>query len=293
MKTFKQFLHEGGAATAKFETSRANAADIDAALKFVSKATGIEYDTLKSDLLGSTELTLLGKKKDSGDIDIAFSSEQADPKEIDRQMLAAVDGAGGYNSGTKVGSYAVPVNGKKVQVDLMFVNSKEWAKFAYHSSQGDKSKYSGAVRKMLLHAAITHVQKPGKDFILRDKDGRTLVRAAMGMTNETGLRRMFKMAKYNEKTGEYGKTVVAVTPEQIEAHLKAIGKDIEFSHAEDLTDNPDAVAAYVFGSGVQGRDLMTAEQVIEQIKKLPNAREIIAYAKKDLERQNLEVPTEL
>ncbi len=66
MISFKQFLVEGGNATKQFNTERANANDIKQALIFVTKALKINID--RDDLLGSTQLTLLGKKQDSGDL---------------------------------------------------------------------------------------------------------------------------------------------------------------------------------------------------------------------------------
>lgn len=293
MITFKQFLLEGGHATAKFNVERANASDVKAALQFVSKALGVPYDTLKNDLLGSTELTLLGKKKDSGDIDIAFSLEKSDVDDINKKMIDATNNEGAYNSGTRVGSYAVPVNGKKVQVDLMFVNNKDWAKFIYHSEQGAGSEYPGAVRNIILMTALAHTQEPGKDFVMRDEDGRAVVRASRSIKMDLGMERLFKMAKVNAKTGKYNKGLDKVDPKEIEAHLQSLGKKVKFSHDPEITDNPDHIAAYVFGSGVKAKDIMSAENVIKQIKKLKNADEIVAACKSELERLKLPVPKEL
>jgi len=293
MKTFKQFLTEGGHATEKYNTERAKPADVKAALEFVSKALNIPYDTLKNDLLGSTELTLLGKKADSGDIDIAFSLKDTDAIQIDKQMKEATNGEGNYNAGTKVGSYAVPVNGKKVQVDLMFVNNKDWAKFSYYSAIGRGSKYPGAVRNIILFTALAHTQEPGKDFVIRDEDGKPIVRASKSITMDAGMKRLFKMAKVNAKTGKYNKSLETVTGDDIEKHLKEIGKDIKFSKDVEFTDNPDDVAKHVFGPNVKAQDLMTAENVITQIKKLKNANEILAAARSELTRLKMEVPEEL
>lgn len=293
MITFKQFLAEGGHATEKYNTSRAKSADIKAALEFVSKTLDIPFETLKNDLLGSTELTLLGKKEDSGDVDIAFSLKDHDVQEINKKMLAATDNEGGYNAGTKVGSYAVPVNGKKIQVDLMYVNNKDWAKFAYHSEIGRGSKYPGAVRNIILFTALAHTQEPGKDFVLRDENGRAIVRASKSVTMDSGMKRLFKMAKINAKTGAYNKTVDNADPKDIEAHLKLIGKDIKFSHDQEFTDKPDDVAAFVFGKGTKASDILSAENVIKKVKQMKNAPEVIKAAKSELERLKLPVPAEL
>lgn len=294
MISFKQFLLEGGAATAKYDTQRANQADIQKALKFVSKTLDVPYETLVNDLIGSTRLTLEGKKKDSGDVDIAVNSDEMSAEEVDKKMLAATHGEGKYNPGTKTGSYAVPVNNsKKIQVDLMFIKNKEWAKFMYHSSEGDGSKYPGAVRNIILMTALAHSQEPGKDFVLRDDNGKAVVRASKSMKFDTGMERLFKMASYNTKTGKYGSTLNKVSPEEIEQHLKAIGKEIKFSHDPEISDTPDHVAAYVFGPRVKAKDLMTAENVIKNVRKMKNAEEVINACKSELNRSKLPVPTEL
>lgn len=293
MISFKIFLLEGGHATEKYQTQRAKPADVKAVLEFVSKVLSIPFDTLKNDLLGSTELTLLGKKEDSGDVDIAMSLKDSDVNLIDKKMKEATNNEGSYNAGTKVGSYAVPVNGKKIQVDLMFVGNKEWAKFSYHSALGRGSNYPGAVRNIILFTALAYTQYPGKDFVLRNKEGKTVVRASPGITMDAGMKRLFKMAKINPKTGEYNKSVETVKPEDIEAHLKQLGKNEKFSHDADFTDDPDKVAAHIFGKGVKASDIMTAENVIKRIRALKNGQVILSAAKSELVRNKLPVPKEL
>ena len=51
------------------------------------------------------------------------------------------------------------------------------------------------------------------------------------------------------------------------------GEDINFSKEQDHTNNPDDIAAHIFGSSVKAKDIMTAEDVIKQISKLKNASE--------------------
>jgi hypothetical protein len=292
MITFKQFLIEGGNATAKWNTERANQADIKAALEFVSKTLGVPYNTLKNDLLGSTALTLLGKKKDSGDIDIAFSIKDANTESIDEKMRTATNGEGGYNKGTRVGSYAVPVNGKKVQVDLMFVDDKDWAKFMYHSSLGNGSKYPGAVRNILMFTALTKRQVPGEDFVLRDNDGNVLARASRSIKMDTGMERLFKVAK-KTKAGDYSKTLEKVGPEDVKTFLKELGKEVKFKGDPDITSDPATVVQFIFGKGTKPEDVKTAEQVIALIKKQKDAAEILKAGKAELERLKMVVPEEM
>lgn len=288
--TFKTFLLEGGAATAKFETSRANKRDIEKALKIVSDA--LDIGDLHDDLLGSTNLTLSGHKEDSGDIDIAIDSEEIPMKEAHRRMMALTNNMGTMNMGTKIGSYAVDVGSKKVQVDLMFVNSKSWAKFIYHSAQGDKSEYPGVVRNLLLQAVARNKHEPGKDFIIK-KDNKLIARASRAIKLDVGLERLFKLAAKNKK-GEYTDTMNKIQPANLAAAAKDIsGKNIKFSHDPDIINDPDLVAQWLFGSEVTANDIMSAEQVIDQIKKLDNAQQIIDDAVASLKKNKQPIPSEL
>ena len=292
--TFKQFLTEGGHATSKHATQRADAADIAQALLFTSRALKIPKDTLRNDLIGSANLTLLGKKKDSSDIDIALSIKDHAPADTNSLMLKAAGGKGGYNPGSKVGSYAVPVGGgKRVQVDLMFVSDKNWAKWVYHSSEGDASKYPGAVRNIILFTALAHTQERDKDFVIRDDDGKPVIRASRSVKMDLGMERLFKMANFNSKTGKYSKGLGKADPKEIEAHLREIGKHIKFSHDPEITNNPDHVASFVFGAGVKAKDLMTAEDVIKQVHQMANAREVVQACRSELKRLKLPIPAEL
>ncbi len=294
MVTFKQFLTEGGHATSKHATQRATPADVAQVLLFTSRALKIPRDTLKNDLIGSAKLTILGKKKDSSDVDIALAMKDHDPADTNNLMLKAVGGKGSYNPGTKVGSYAVPVGeDRRVQVDLMFVSDKSWAKWIYHSSEGDESQYPGAVRNIILMTALAYTQEHGKDFVHRDHEGKPVMRASKSIKMDLGMERLFKMAKFNKKTGRYNKGIEKVDPKEIEAHLHELGMHVEFSHDPEITNNPDHVASFVFGAGVKAKDLMTAEDVIKHVHEMANAREVVQACRSELKRLKLPVPTEL
>lgn len=289
MITFKNFLLEGGNATAKYGTSRANKKDIEDILRKVGISLKLD---LTERLLGSTNLTLAGKKKDSGDIDIAITSDDnVNMEEAHEKMMELANNEGSLNKGTNVGSYAIPINDKKVQVDLMFVNSGDWARFIYHSAEGDKSAYPGVVRNFLLMAAVRYTLEPGKDVIVK-KDDQVVARASRALKLDTGLERLFKMA--NQKNGKFGKGMNKVEPVQLQKQIDQLaGKPVKFSHDAEIINDPNEVAQFLFGKGVTAKDLMTAEDVIKHIKKLPNADEVIAAVKKDLEKSSLPIPKEL
>lgn len=289
--TFKQFLTEGGVATAKFKTERANKADIEKALDVVGRT--LNLPDIKERVLGSVSLTLSGKKEDSGDIDIVISTDEMDMADANAKMMKLVNNEGILNKGTKIGSYAVNVGEKKVQVDLMFVSNKDWAKFIFHSQDGDGSNYPGAVRNIILMAVARHKQEPGKDFLVK-VDGDVVARASRALKLDAGLERLFKAAKYDKETKTFNKTMDKMDPGQLAMHAQTItGKKIKFNPDPEIINDPDQVAKWLFGDGVKAADLMTAEQVIALVKKLPKAKIIIDDAKADLKKAKLPIPVEL
>lgn len=256
-------LKEGGHATEQWGTTRANQADMQAALKFMSKASGIPAEELRNGLLGSTELTLLGIRPDSGDVDIAIDLNKYDMTEIHNKVLAAVNGEGTLASGLRTGSYACPVgNGKKIQVDFMYFDSVTWAKFMYHSDEGRNSKFKGVVRNQLLMACVRHMIHPG-DMVIKNEAGDVVARASRSIDPNKGMRRIFKMVSINKRTGQPNKTLGTVTPED----LKARYPDAEFIPREDLVNDPDTLVKALFGDGVTPADIMTVENLIDVVKR--------------------------
>ncbi|MEM4261049.1 MAG: hypothetical protein QXG00_07445 [Candidatus Woesearchaeota archaeon] len=273
---FKSFLSkilsESGKATEKWSTSRATKSDIETALKLVSNAIDINLSTLKNQLLGSTELTLLGYKDDSGDVDIALelkSPEYMD--EIHSKMMNSFNNEGILQKGIKVGSYAIPVsNKKKIQVDLMFVPDVKWAKFNFFSGEGKSSKYKGAVRNELLMAALRYSLKPNEDLIVLDDSGNVIARASRAWIPSQGIKRVFKIAPINKKGTARLKGMVDISPEELKKELIKIDpkyKDIKFNDTVDLISDPDKAVEHIFGKGVTEKDVVSAEDIIKLIKK--------------------------
>jgi hypothetical protein len=225
-KKFLDGLMEGGAATKNYRTERATQVDVDKAVKIVSKTLGLD---VTGSLLGSSETTLQGKKESSGDIDIALSRNEMKPAVAHAKMMELTGNKGSWNKGSGVGSYAVDVGDKLVQVDLMFVSDKKWAKFIFHSSEGRGSNYPGVVRNLLLMAAMRHTHEAGKDFIIKHQ-GEVIARASRAIKLDTGVERLFKAAKFNDKTKKFNKTMEKMDPQQLAMHVHAItGKNVKFS----------------------------------------------------------------
>lgn len=264
---------------------------IPATLDHVSKLANIPREKLIT--LGST-----GKTEMSGDIDIAIDENEYNPAEIHERM---VDILGGdhckYNYGTRVGSYAVLIEGNStngwVQVDLMYVQNVEWAQFSYYSA-GDRSKYKGAIRAILLSAVASTINDPGHDYFEYDEKGELLVRVGWGLYLPVGLKRMFQMRGISKKTGGWLKTMKNVKPEEIRAHFP----DAVFNDEYCFVDSPELVVQRLFGPDVSPEDVQTAEEILSLIKnKLPQARvrQIFQLAKKRASElaDKMEIPEEL
>lgn len=292
--TFKQFLLEGGKATEKLGTERANQKDMKKAIAFVSKQTGIPVDTLVDRLLGSARLTYHGMQEDSGDIDVAVNDKEVDRKSIVDKLEFATG-----NKATVIGgstySFAVPVSkDKKVQLDLMFVPDTAWAKFSYHASE--HSAHKSGVRNELLHSALKFSMEDGKDLRLKDIGGNDIVRASRSYKLDQGVERIFKVAPLR-KDGSGGrvKSVVKSSAKGVQAALDQLGHKGKFDPSPDIIRDPDTFAKLLFGPTVKAKDLMSAEQLIKLIKKhKPDQQaEIFRDAVKGIKRLKFQVPDEL
>lgn len=292
MLTFKQFLLEGGHATSALNTSRATKDDIARALDFVSRVTGIDKRKLTDNLLGSTSHTLAGKKKDSGDIDIALEDGMFDRAAVVEKMRRATGMDKVHMTGGNVFSFAVPTTGdRKVQVDLMFVPSERWARFGYYSDIN--SKHKGAVRNLLLVNVMKRIFEKGKDIsVYDDAHDVEAVRVRRGFKMDAGLERLFRVAPMR-KDGKGRTALRKATPQEVEITLKQLGRNDAFSRDEDPITDPDKAAEFMFGHGVKGKDILSAEQVIKLIFKRPDHAEIFKDAIKDIEAIDQPVPDEI
>jgi hypothetical protein len=256
-------LFEGGAATEQYGTSRSTQSDIKAALKFVNKVTNIPLQELEDSLLGSTPHTLMGKKADSGDIDIAIQEGLYNEKDLVEKMRIACNMDKVKNTGGKTYSFAVPTNGdKRVQVDFMFVPSKEWAKFGFHSDH--ESQYKGAIRNALIDSLLKQVFKEGD--LLHKEDGTTVIRVRRSFMRDKGLMRLYKMAPMR-KDGKGRTQLKTVKPEEIEAELARLGIKKRFSKDADPILDPKKAAEFLFAEGVKPDQLSSAEKLVKLISK--------------------------
>jgi hypothetical protein len=290
--TFKQFLLEGGKATEKLGTTRANKADIKQALQVISDCTNISFDELQSNLTGSTRLTYSGKQENSGDIDIVLDDNKINREDVIQALSKAV-----HNNPVKIGantySFAVPVNDKKVQVDLMFVPDTKWAKFSHYASE--HSAHKSGVRNELLHSALKFSLQPDKDVRIKDENGSDIARASRTYNLDTGVERVFKISPLRKDQKSRVRGAVKVTPKEVQDVLNQINSAAKFSHEPDVITDPDKFAQLLFGQKVSAQDMLSAEDIIKLIKKYKaaDAAKIFKDAVRGIKRLKFTVPKEL
>jgi len=277
-------------------------ADVVKALEFVAKVVGCDVKELEKGLLGTTRLTFIGKRESSGDVDVALDDTKYPEAETALKLADAVgeecSPEKGTKSGTRTYSYAVPVGGKKVQVDVVFVKSLKWATFAYHSEEGNESKYKATVRNELISAVVVLTLEDGKDFIMKDDDGNLIARASRSYKWSDGVERMFKVAKLRQDGRGRKKGLEKVTPDELRDEVKKIAprKTVKFDSSVDPMTDPKDVARWMFGDGVEPKDLLTAESVIRCIKERlprPRAEEIFKRAVEGIRKKKLPIPEEI
>jgi hypothetical protein len=272
-----------------YQVQRATKDSVLAAIKYLEAVLLVPVS--ERNIIGSSRLLLTGYRADAGDVDVAIVALGARALQLHSALKIQLDGRCLLNDGTKIGSYAVFLNGKTVKIDVMYVRNLDWAKWVYHSSE--KSNYPGAVRNIILFTALAHTQEIGKDFVLRNPDGTPYARASRSIRMDVGMLRLFKLSRINKKTGRPNKTMDRVEPAVLEEYLQSANLQIPFSHEVDLIDDPEKVAAFIFGPTVKASQLLSAEDVIARVHQLSNSADIVRASADELRKARLPVPDEL
>ncbi len=259
MISFRQYITEGGNAVEGVSgINQENSIDtVKSAFKDYLKALGIsEKDTA---LLGST-----GKKAPgavSGDIDIALSAPALLKKKgvstfgdmID--LIIDITKKKGYKFADMrsigIVSVGYPITntdgkqeGKTVQLDFMIVDSVKLASWTYYSPSHLESNLKGLYRNELMYAIAKFAGIKVKEMS-DDKQPVTWDRFWFSLTH--GLQKGTQTLK-SLKTGKITKTAKKVKP------------------AELLSDDPDTIVGYLFGSKYKASDLLTFDQALDAIK---------------------------
>lgn len=274
-------------ATIKWGSGRIKKEDIPATIKFVSSIIGIPIEDLHP--LGST-----GKSTDSGDIDLAVDANKYSIDSIHEKMMQNINYMGTYNKGTKIGSYAINIAGDstkgKVQVDIMPSHNIEMFRFLYHS-QGDKSKYKGAVRTILLMSIASALNEKGMDHFVYDNDI-LIIRAGRSIELSRGLKRIFQYRPKKKRGGGYLKMMKTISIEE----FKEMFPDIVIKGENTIVNDPQEIVDVLFDKGVKIDDVESAEQVISIIRERFSEEKqqvIFERAIDRIKQAHLQVPEEI
>lgn len=285
MKLREIKLLEGGNALAQAGVARIDKKFVPSTIELVSRLSGVPKRDLHP--LGTT-----GKNANSGDIDLGIDMGKYPPDRVHARLMTKLGNEHHvFNKGTKVYSYAIPIVkrvgeelievGGKVQVDLMFTPSVDWAKFSMHSeSTSDaQTSYKGAVRTILLKAVASLYTEEGVDKMMFDpQTGELVIRVGRTFDLTHGLRRIFQFRPERKTAGStpYVKTMKTVhTMEELHDSLQKLKqrhpahfKDIELDMAdhEIIINDPAKVLKMIFpGAPVTPEQVRTAEQILTLI----------------------------
>lgn len=250
-------VFEGGAAMASAGVTRIKKEDIPQTIDFISKLFNIPEEDFH--LLGST-----GKSPTSGDIDMALDTNKYDIEAINNKIKHLFGDQFHWNPGGKIISFAVPIAGDetkgKVQVDFMYVTNPKWAKFGHHS-EGEKSPYKGIIRSILLRVIMGDINNPNQDY-LEYVDGQLVAKATNAFDPKTGIVRLHQIRPKKLKGDGYKSSM-----ETVSAHeFRKLFPHVKINNKSLVTDNPDKAAQMAFGPGAKGKDLLTAERLVELVK---------------------------
>lgn len=231
--------------------------DIFDAVKIIANLVEIFPEILMDNLLGSA-----GKQEISGDIDIAIEDNIENIADILERNRAIYK----INKGLNCINLLIEMkNSQNVQVDLFFGES-EWLKFT-HFSAGDKSKYKGIYRTVLLSSIISATT----DFVDYDND-QLIAKVGPILNLSEGIRTQYRIALAKKNSEGYIKKLVEVKAND-ETFMDRYGI-IKTQHIDINT--PNKAAAFIFESNTlneySGRkhNNITAEDLgsFEQVHKL-------------------------
>lgn len=178
--------------------------DISDTVKVIAGLVEVYPEELMDGLLGSA-----GKQEVSGDIDLAVEDTLENVVDVLERNNATFK----VNKGLNCVHLLVEIKGPtrdipnytgKVQADLFF-GKKEWLKFSYFSA-GDKSKYKGMDRTVLLQSIISATT----DFADYDDDGNLIAKVGPIFNLSEGIRTQYRIAPAKKNGQGYIKKLVEV-----------------------------------------------------------------------------------
>jgi hypothetical protein len=232
------------------------ASEIPQVLAFVSELSEIPIEDLHP--VGST-----GKTPWSSDVDLAVDVTKYPVDKYHAILSAKLGPRAWLNFGTMVASYAIPINDKVIQVDLMFTDNLEWAKFAYWSPTALESDYKGAVRTMLLMGVAASINEDGVDYFQYDTD-ELIVRVGRTFDLSRGLRRIVQYRPARKNGDGWVKNMKTVTLEDLKRLIAPI-PNLPETETPTVTD-PRKALEIMFGRTVDPREVEDAESVLRLIR---------------------------
>jgi len=282
-----RLLHERS--LSKVNIVRVSKGDVEPTIRYISLAANIPYDEI-------FPIGAAGKADTSGDIDVAVNQKKHTPFKIhDRLVRHLGNEYGVFDKATNTGSYAVPIRGTdddRIQVDILFTDNIEWAQFAYFSA-GDKSKYKGAVRSVLLSAVAATLDEDGVDAFHYDGD-KLVVKVGRSIEMNTGMKRLFQLRSHNKYDKGYSSGLQDVTPEEI----KRLYPKLKFDGTDLIITDPSEVVKVLFGPETRPSNVDSVEEIIELIQRFPakKQKKILDTAKlraKQLASKGINLPPEI
>ena len=232
----------------------------------IAKVTGVDKEKIRP--VGSA-----GKKPHdndtSGDIDISVEADAETLKKalpelaFDRETFKAMSAINVYSFGTKV-------HDKVVQVDMVPVNSVDFAEWSYISDPEDLAQgLKGAHRNELIFAIVKHAENHKVE-----EDGEVVAMDRYYFDLSKGLMRGHQTRK--KPNGKLSK------------NFTTVNKQLE-------TDDPKRIAKILFGKKAKPEKLVTFQQVwdamhSETFPYKDQLEDIIEMAKKGIQNKKLKVP---
>ena len=211
--------------------------DISDTVKVIAGLVEVYPEELMDGLLGSA-----GKQEVSGDIDLAVE----DTLENIVDVLERNNATFKVNKGLNCVHLLVEIKGPKrdipnytgtVQVDLFF-GEKEWLKFS-HFSAGDKSRYKGLDRTILLQSIISATT----DFADHDDDGNLIAKVGPIFNLSEGIRTQYRIAPAKKNGEGYIKKLI-----EVDADDNIFNNRYGFIRTQHIDINtPSEAAIFIFG----------------------------------------------
>lgn len=215
--TFKQFISEGGAATASYNTIPLQYNDLIEIRSKLSQWFNLSENEISDRFVGSGAKMLITKTGTCGDLDFLVTTDEL-PNFLEVMESKSISPVKKIGSHTYC--FTIEVGEKKFQLDIISTTTIEWGKFSMFSDPN--SQFKSGVRNELIHAIVRNLTKAGDDLTLNDPKGELIGYTRKTFNLNTGYGRIFKLA--NKKIeGGFTKELSTVSYDAFNNFLKEHG----------------------------------------------------------------------